>query len=237
MKIIIAVLLVCMVSTLSNEVNAASVNIPKTTLGRVFLSADSHHRVATAFVAGDSHNVFVPAHAAIRDTMWYSDFGGRFKFRMTRKCTISGYDLAIYRRTGGEYPETTPIGNLERILPEDTVFYFAYIEDTLPVAGPVIVTAKGICAHMGELVSFIDFYGPCAPGCSGGPVFSRDGEVVAMIVQGWTEESVKTEESRPVLRAFSVDLLRIVESGVSYSTEEGSDSTGAGLSLFDFYTE
>lgn len=193
------------------------------TVGRM-ITADGTKRVGTAFVAGETFNIFTVAHVAVQDTMLFAPYGTDYTYRVVLKYALSDFDLAIYRRTGGVEPRSLRLGDIKRIQPGDTILYVGWDDDTHVAIRPSVVSAKGAAAHKKEIVDFIDFQGEGIPGYSGGPVLNDKFEVVGIIVQGWDVSSMKGVKLQRIHRAFSIDLLRIIEQRVKISTEV--DSTG-----------
>lgn len=62
-------------------------------------------------------------------------------------------------------------------------------------------------------------------GYSGGPVLDNSGRIVAMIREGWTRTSLKGGFSERVNRAFSIELLKILDSELKIHSSHGSSKT------------
>ena len=77
----------------------------------------------------------------------------------------------------------------------------------------------------GSKVDFIEFAGQAVPGYSGGPVLDRSGKVVAMIREGWQRTSLRGGSSERINRAFSTELLRVLDSELKSHSEPGSGKT------------
>ncbi|HWR83043.1 MAG TPA: serine protease [Candidatus Deferrimicrobium sp.] len=178
--------------------------------GRVY-SADGLTRIGTAFVAGKTHNIFLPAHVAKTETLSFIPYDSYYSFAIEKKYVLDDLDLAVYKRTAGAHVDSYPLGDFDRVLPRDEIIYLGWESDTLLRAQTATITAKGRCVHKTEIVDFVEFEGHGIPGYSGGPVFNSQGELVAMIVQIWDKSSIKEPAKVRVLSAFSVDLLRILE--------------------------
>ncbi len=79
-------------------------------VGKVFM-LDADTRLGTAFVAGEKRNIFMPAHVAKQDTLYYQPYNSTYMFRISVKFLIPELDLAVYERTGGENIDVYPLGN------------------------------------------------------------------------------------------------------------------------------
>ena len=141
--------------------------------------------------------------------------------------------MAIYQRTGGSQPSTMEIGDIQRVLPGDKVFYFGWDSDHSLSVKSAIVEAKGTVLQTDNLVDFIEFPGQGIPGYSGGPVLNAEGDVVAMIVQAWDWKPIKDTLMVRILRAYSVDLLRVLEQDLDNRSKPDSITTGETLRLID----
>ena len=118
------------------------------------------------------------------------------------------------------------LGDIQRLLPGDRVIYLGWDSDHILRVGDTLIKAKGVTLNDNELVDFIDFEGPGVPGYSGGPVLNDEKEVVGMIVQGWDLTTIKVPTTVRVLRAFSVDLLRILEQRLRSTSKTKESNVG-----------
>lgn len=224
----VIVLISCgMIPALGQEVS-----ISLKAIGRVY-SEDGSKRIGTAFVAGETHNIFLPAHVANAESLKFLPYNSDSSFLIDSKYVLDDFDLAIYKRTAGEQPDSYRLGDFDRVHPRDKIVYLGWESENLLKAATATVTAKGECLHGTEIVDYIEFHGHGVPGYSGGPVFNTHGEVVAMIVQGWDIDPIKTDTKVPVLRAFSVDLLRILETKLETVARQDSTLAEAELRLID----
>jgi hypothetical protein len=190
-------------------------------VGRIQRIGDNT-RIGTGFVAGDTRGIFLPSHVAVSDTLMFTPYKSEYSFRIVVKYFLDQYDLAVYSRTAGSQQETYSWGDFGSLQPGDDVVYLGWdSNDTLGIHTSK-VSAKGTMLYKGELVDFVEFEGHAVPGYSGGPVFTTDAKVVAMIVQGWDRKPLHGDGSVRVMRACSVDLLRVLEQRVR--TETGADS-------------
>lgn len=212
--------------------HAESNTIEVKNIGKIF-TIDFKNRIGTAFVAGETNKIFMPAHVAIDDTLIFFPFNSEFWFRISIKYVLNDFDLAIYQRTGGEHQDGYPLGKIDRMQPGDTISYYGWENDSTLYLGKSIISAKGQAIAKNEIIDFIDFVGHGIPGFSGGPVFSNKGEVIAMIVSAWDFKPIRSETSYRVLRAYSVDMLRVLEQHLETSTVVDSSVNVEKLRLLD----
>ena len=66
------------------------------------------------------------------------------------------------------------------------------------------------------IVDFIEFTGEGRPGYSGGPVLNMEGRVVGLMREAWTKRGVKGGAEYLVNRAFSVELISVLEEHMSF---------------------
>lgn len=183
-------------------------------LGSVHLSTDTGRgeRVGTAFVAGANHNVFTAAHVASpADTLWYTPVDSQYIFRIHREFSLPGYDLAVFSRTGGQQPSRINFGDFNRLRPGDTVRYSGWKSGEAPKVHQSAVLSIGSTISDGVIVDYVEFVGEILGGYSGGPVLNLDGHVVAMIHGYVRVLHPKTGKELRVIRAFSIEPLRIIE--------------------------
>lgn len=199
--------------------------IPLKAVGSVLLKDGTF--VGTAFVAGKSRSIFMPAHVAVRDTLVFRPRATDYEFGIESELNWPGLDIAIYRRIAGTQEESFDYGNFDRTLPGDRVLFMAMCgaDSLCPRYGRV--TAKGIARSKGQNVAFIDIEGAeVVPGNSGSPVFNTSGQVIGMVVQGWEESALKGSQQRTIARAYSIDILRIIEQ-IIYDVNPGDSTRGS----------
>lgn len=195
-----------------------------TPVGRI--TSIENIRLGTGFVAGKNRNVFTVAHVALKDTLLFLPFGSNFTFKITLKYQLASLDLAIYERSGGEHKVAYDLGEFDRVHPGDSIFYLGWKSDNILEVGVTSIMSKGKLLQRNELIDYIEFVAQGIPGFSGGPVFNDQGQVIAIISQGWDYKPINAEKPLPILRAFSVDLLRFVENDLK--TSAGSDRKTSG---------
>ena len=206
-------------------------------IGRIFLDPQCSILLGTAFVAGKTKSIFTCSHVAIRDTMWFSYLGSSYFFRIKLKYNLPNYDVALLERTGGNQPSSLNFGDFNRTHPGDIIEYIGW--DVLVnkyVIWKSIVIAKGVSlTENGVTVEFIEFAGEAIPGYSGGPVFNSDGQVIAIIREAWEKKGIKGGASTKINRAFSVDLLRILDSEIL--SHSSNNNVKIGLSILELLSK
>jgi len=188
--------------------------IPIKAIGTIFKTPKDTVPIGTAFVAGISKSIYTCSHVVIKDTLWFRYISSNQIYRVSVKYNLPSYDVALLQRTAGTQPAGIDFGDFSRVQPGDTVFYIGWdskVKDYMIQVA--IVSAKGsVLIEEGTKVDFIEFEGEAIPGYSGGPVFNSKGKVIAMIREGWTRTSLKGGPSVRINRAFSTELLRVIDS-------------------------
>lgn len=199
-----------------------------TAIGRVLRRATDTTSIGTAFVAGESRSIYTCSHVVLSDTMWFNCLSSPHQvFRIAVKYNLPAYDVAFLVRTGGSQPSSFAFGDFTRTQPGDTVYYVGW---DAPAGQYILrkaaVSAKGsVIVEEGTKVDFIEFAGQAIPGYSGGPVLDRTGKVVAMIREGWERTSLRGGPSERVNRAFSIELLRILDSELKSHSRPAAEAT------------
>lgn len=201
-------------------------------VGRVYL-LDQKTRLGTAFVGGETFNIFMPAHVGIEDTLLYKPFGSDYFYRIEIKYILNNYDLAIYKRTSGTQTTAFNLGVINKVQLGDRIRYIGWDSDHLASMRESKVETKGVTLNRGEIVDFFDFFGHGIPGYSGAPVINDKDEVVGMVVQGWDFKTLKGNSTKRSLRVFSIDLLRVLEQQVNVSKTKNDTVKTDELRLMD----
>jgi len=147
------------------------------------------------------------------------------------KYNLPNYDIALLERTGGTQPKGLAFGDFKRINPGDPIEYIGWdVNADRPVIWKSKVSGKGISlSSRGTTVDFLEFEGQAIPGYSGGPVFNSSGQVVAMIREAWKKKGIKGGPVRLINRAFSVELLRILDSEIISKSVEPNAKNGISI--------
>ena len=192
----------------------AQLSVEPKAIGRIFANASDTTAIGTAFVAGRSKAIYTCSHVVVADTLWFSYIGSNMVFRIKLTYNLPAYDVAFLERTGGSQPFALEFGDFARVQPGDLVYYVGWDQIAQShLLRKATVSAKGsVLLEEGAKVDFLEFDGQAIPGYSGGPVLDGAGKVVAMIREGWTRTSLKGGPSDRVNRAFSIELLKVLDS-------------------------
>ena len=132
------------------------------------------------------------------------------------------------------------IGDFRKMRPGDKIYYYGF--DTrlstpgLPAAkmNQGIVQATGSTLNDGATIDFLEFEGFGIPGYSGGPVFNEKAELVAVMREAWTKKGISGGPETLINRAFSLDVLRVLDGQVFTGVAPQSVGTNnPGMSLLD----
>ncbi len=185
------------------------------TIGRVYKTSEDSTYIGSAFAAGEQGNIYMAAHEAKIDTMWYRSFNpnpeNHYSLKIGLKYKIDRYDLAVYGHSGG-MAESLPFGKFFLTRPGDKVLYIGWERSRVLQAHVATVIAQGKHWYKGEEVEFIDLEGRGIRGYSGGPVLNENGQVIAVITSGWSEKCESDSTEYRIVRAHSLDLFRILDS-------------------------
>ena len=200
-------------------------------IGRIFKSPNDSTSIGSAFVAGRSKAIYTCSHVAISDTLWFSYIGRDILFKIRVTYNLPSYDIAFLERTGGAQPTSLDFGDFSRVQPGDIIFYIGWdVPQNNYLIRQATVSAKGsVLLEEGAKVDFIEFEGEAIPGYSGGPVLDNAGKVVAIIREGWTRTSLKGGPSVRINRAFSIELLKVLDSELKIHTYPGSNNSAKSL--------
>lgn len=124
--------------------------------------------------------------------------------------SLEGYDLEAFNIAKSFSFVPPELGDLKPIHPGDVVLYVGYnaLDNSL-AAAEGNVSAVGSVLNDGATTDFVEFEGSELPGYSGGPVFDRNGKVIAVIREGWTQRGLQPGMPDAfVNRAFSVEKLK-----------------------------
>lgn len=212
------------------QVCSEAVGVNATTVGRVYGAPEEGSYIGSAFVAGEQGNIYMAAHEAKSDTMFYRPFNPNpdtpIYWKIGLKYRIDRFDLAVYGHPTG-MAESLPFGKFSLTRPGDEVLYIGWERTTMMISRSATVISQGKHWYKGEQVDFIDLKGKGIHGYSGGPVINRDGEVIAVISTGWSKECESDSTEFQIVRAHSLDLFRILDS----HTIEITDTSTSGSKL------
>jgi S1-C subfamily serine protease len=198
-------------------------------IGRIQQTPDGN-RIGTGFVAGDGQHIFTCAHVAVSDTLVFFPFTSEYYYRIALQWILPEYDLAVFQRTAGEQKYSLELGDFNSVRPGDKILLFGWTSDNTLTMMTSEISAIGSVLNEGEIIQFLEFDADVIPGFSGGPVFNSRGQVIAMVREGWNQTGIKGGPTKVMARAFSTDLLRILEKNLKQTTvSPKSDSSGKKL--------
>lgn len=211
-----AIIIICNVRSASCNDSTGVLNTAMS-VGRI-LSQPNGNRIGTGFVAGDGKYIFTCAHVAILDTLVFDPLSSNFIYKIALQWILPEYDLAVYHRTAGEQKYSLQFGDFNSVRPGDTILIYGWKSDKNLASQFAEISAIGSVLNEGEIIQFLEFNADVIPGFSGGPVFNKNGEVIAIIREGWNKTGIKGGPTVLMARAFSTDLLRILERNLKYTT-------------------
>ena len=200
-------------------------------IGRILKGMNDSIPIGTAFVAGNQKAIYTCSHVVINDTLWFNYIGSDFVYRVTVKYNLPNFDIALLERTGGEQPASLEFGNFNKVQPGDKVKYIGWDQRVNKYGlWDGIVSAKGSALTSDQCsAEFIEFEGNAIPGYSGGPVFNDQGKVIAIMREAWSKKGIKGGNMILINRAFSVELLRILESEVKMHSSPSDNKSGISI--------
>jgi len=215
-SVVLMLLFLCLCGNLFPQKNV----VPLKAIGRIFLSLSDTTCIGTAFVAGKSKAIYTCSHVVQKDTLWFMGFKSKDKHKIAVKYNLPKFDIAFLKRTKGLQNESLEFGNFDRIQPGDKIIYIGWDNvKKLYMINTALVSAKGSALMNSDCkVNFIEFKGNAIPGYSGGPVFDMTGKVIGIIREAWNKKGIKGGKTFRINRAFSVELLRILDSEIITSS-------------------
>jgi S1-C subfamily serine protease len=202
--------------------------------------------IGSGFVFGPHKDVVTCAHVvegayAIGETnLFFSAQGFSSPKALKLKYILPRYDLAVFAPDSQIPGVPMVIGDFKKMRLGDKIYYYGF--DTrlstpgLPAATMNVATiaATGSALNEGTTIDFLEFEGVGIPGYSGGPVFNEKAELVAVMHEAWTKKGVKGGDEKLINRAFSLDVLRVLDGQVFSNLVPQTDSTNkSGMSLLD----
>lgn len=214
------------------------VTVQLKTIGRIFKSVTDTTSIGTAFVAGTKKSIFTCSHVVISDTLWFHGMQSDYKYRISAKYKLPNYDLAYLERTAGTQIESLEFGDFNKIQAGDKILYIAWdkLKNAFFVDFAIVSATGSALINFQNKVDFIEFEGAAIPGYSGGPVFNMDGKVIAMIREAWSKKGIRGGNEIQIIRAFSTDLLRILDSEI-ITVSNKINAIEMHSSLFELFSE
>ena len=217
----------------------------------VIEGAEKFTTEGSGFVFGPQHDVVTCWHVkAVADNTGETNLlylNGTNRFRISPKYMLPNYDLAVFTASPHIECPRTRVGDFKKMRPGDFIIYLGFdsrqSDQYKKATGVNIsqITAVGSALNdNGVIVDFLEFPGVAIPGYSGGPVFNKEGEVVAIIREAWTKKGIKGGAETLMNRAFSIEILSILDGQIQRggpSQANGTNTTQIGaLDILDFAT-
>jgi len=141
------------------------------------------------------------------------------------------YDLAVYSPSPEIKTASFKSGDFKKVRPGDIVWYVGFdVRQSTPFNSMTVIrnsqiAAVGCAMNDDVTVDFLEFAGEGLPGYSGGPVFNMDGELVAAMREAWTKKGVAGGPEVLINRAFSVEILSVLNGQLFKDAPGGTAST------------
>lgn len=190
----------------------------------VIIDKKENREIGSAFLVGTQKHIVTCAHVATE---------GDFQFKGVSLSSIDlktayylpKYDLSVFTLSKPVDGNPLKFGDIKKIRPGDTVVYIGWDKNVSQMlANKAIVSAIGSAVNGAVVIDFLEFEGKGIPGYSGGPVFDINGNVIAMMREAWLKQGVKGGQAILINRAFSVEIVSILDSEV-YSNNDNKNAT------------
>ena len=204
----------------------------------VVLVAGSDTPIGSGFVFGSQNDMVTCWHVkAISETTLHQTnllfLSGMHRYALKLNYMLPKFDLAVFSCNPDFKEGHWKAGDFKKLRPGDTVGYEGYdvresnkcsVTTTVKTAQ---IAAIGSVLNDGVIVDFMEFQGEGIPGYSGGAVFNTDGELVAIMREAWTKKGVVGGQEVLINRAFSVEILSVIDGQIFRCGPAGSASTNA----------
>jgi S1-C subfamily serine protease len=207
--------------------------------------AQNGQSIGSGFVFGPQNDVVTCWHVKYAAENILHDtnlvfLSGMNRYNLKFKYMLPKYDLAVFSPSPEIKTPPFKAGDFKKLRPGDTIFYSGYDESkstpscSMTVINSSQIAAVGCAMNDDVVVDFLEFQGVGMPGYSGGPVFNSDGEVVAIMREAWTKKGVRGGDSILINRAFSVEILSVLNGQLFQGNSAGSASTnGSQIDIMD----
>ena len=168
--------------------------------------------VASGFVAGSKRLVITCAHVVQEGRQYtYAGVGMKRAVALILEQTLDTHDLAWFSTSSDLVKTPLVLGDFHKVRPRDVIFYRGWRQGgSQYVLDQTRVRATGQLAHRGATVHYLEFLGVAKPGFSGGPVFNKDLEVVALVTLAFAHKPHGVTRVEPMTQAFSIEVLRAI---------------------------
>jgi S1-C subfamily serine protease len=194
--------------------------------------------IGSGFVFGHQNDVVTCWHVkhaqdSIPGHLDLSFLHGTNHYRLKLKYMLPKYDLAVFSCEPEFKISPLKTGDFKKLRPGDWVVYFGFDQrqsdqyKQMTSYGIAQIAAIGSALNDGVVVDFLEFAGAGIPGFSGGLVINADGEVVAIMREAWMKKDMKGGAEIPINRAFSMEILSVLDGQLLKDAPPGSASTNA----------
>jgi S1-C subfamily serine protease len=182
--------------------------------------------IGSGFVFGPNKDVVTCAHVFIdalslgETNLFYSAQSFKMPRALKFKYFLPRFDLAVFTMSPTVEGEPMVVGDFKKMRPGDKIYYYGldtrYGSKDIPAArmNEGSISAIGSALNEGVTIDFLEFEGVGIPGYSGGPVFNKNGELVAVMREAWTKKGIKGGGEILINRAFSLEILSVLDSQV-----------------------
>ena len=195
----------------------------------------------SAFFAGSQKHIFTCAHVATKGEFVYRGVSLSKDMDLKSVYFLPKYDLSVFALAEPIDGEPLKFGDIKKIRPGDIVIYVGWDKNLSKMKiNKATVSSLGSSINNGVIIDFLEFQGKGMPGYSGGPVFDRDGNVIAIMREAWKKQGVKGGKVALMNRAFSTEILSILDDevySIKGSNKEVSADSDALKDLIDIKTD
>jgi S1-C subfamily serine protease len=193
--------------------------------------------IGSGFVFGPQHDVVTCWHVkngaegVLHQTNLVFCLPETNSYRLKLKYMLPKYDLAVFTSSPGIKTASCKSGDFKKLRPGDIICYVGYdaklstLYEWRSIVHGAQIAAVGCALNDGVVVDFLEFVGQGLPGYSGGAVFNADGEVVAVMREAWTKKGVAGGPEMLINRAFSVEILSVLNEQLLRDAPAGAAST------------
>ncbi len=171
--------------------------------------------LGSAFIVGAQQHLITCAHVATKGDFVYRGIAMQEDVNLKSVYFLPKYDLSVFSLAKPIDGDPLKFGDIKRVRPGDTIIYIGCDKNLLKMKHhKALVSSVGSAINKGTIIDFLEFKGKGIPGYSGAPVFDRKGNVIAILREGWNKKGIKG--GKPILmnRAFSTEILSILDSEI-----------------------
>ena len=217
-----------------------SFTIKRRTVG-VIVDKKLNKNIGSAFLVGSQKHIVTCAHVATKGDFSFKGISLATGINLKSAYYLPKYDLSVFILSTPIDCEPLKFGDIKKIRPGDTVVYIGWDKNISKMkANKAKVSSIGSALNSDVIIDFIEFQGEGLPGYSGAPVFDINGNVIAIMREGWKKQGVKGGQVVLMNRAFSIEILSILDSEVYFlngTDKEASINDNSLKNLIDIKRE